>query len=82
MECISETHPAAVVLRASRASPSAEDSALDSMTDQDVSTALAALREDVERLSTTRRLAVTLQGNRRAHQLSARHRHVTASSRT
>ena len=47
VECISETHLAAVVLRASRASPSAEDSALDSMTDQDVSTALAALREDV-----------------------------------
>jgi RNA polymerase sigma-70 factor, ECF subfamily len=47
VECISEKHLAAVVLHACRASPSAEDSALESMTDQEVSTALAGLREDV-----------------------------------
>jgi RNA polymerase sigma-70 factor (ECF subfamily) len=47
VECISEPQLAAVILRASKASPSAEDSALDSVTDEEVTTALAALREDV-----------------------------------
>ncbi len=47
VECLSEPHRSAVILRASKASPSAEDSALDDMTDEEVTTALSALREDV-----------------------------------
>jgi hypothetical protein len=43
--CISDL-PAALTLRSSNDPRSAEDSALESMTDEDVSTALAALRED------------------------------------
>jgi RNA polymerase sigma-70 factor, ECF subfamily len=47
VECIPDLQSAAVILRASNASRSAEDSALERMTDEEVATALAALREDV-----------------------------------
>jgi RNA polymerase sigma-70 factor (ECF subfamily) len=47
VECISDLQLAAVILRASNASRSAEDSALESTTDEEVATALAALREEV-----------------------------------
>lgn len=46
-ECVSSAQLAAVILRASKASRSAEDFALESMTDEAVTTALAELREDV-----------------------------------
>jgi RNA polymerase sigma-70 factor (ECF subfamily) len=47
VECIPALQLAAAILRASNASRSAEDSALEFMTDEEVVTALAALREDV-----------------------------------
>ena len=47
VECIPDLQLAAAILRASNASRSAEDSALEFMTDEEVVTALAALREDV-----------------------------------
>lgn len=47
VECIPALQLAAAILRASNASRSAEDSALELMTDEEVVTALAALREDV-----------------------------------
>jgi RNA polymerase sigma-70 factor, ECF subfamily len=47
VECISDPQLAAVALHAANASPSAEDCALESVTDAEVSTALAALREDI-----------------------------------
>jgi RNA polymerase sigma-70 factor (ECF subfamily) len=47
VECIPDLQLAAGILRASNASHSAEDSALELMADEEVATALAALREDV-----------------------------------
>jgi RNA polymerase sigma-70 factor, ECF subfamily len=47
VECIPDLHLAAAILRASNASRSAEDSALELTIDEEVATALAALREDV-----------------------------------
>jgi RNA polymerase sigma-70 factor, ECF subfamily len=47
VERISDLQLAAAILRAPNASRSAEDSALEPMTDEEVATALAALREDV-----------------------------------
>jgi RNA polymerase sigma-70 factor (ECF subfamily) len=47
VECVSEPQLAAAALRASNASRSAEDSALESITDNEVATALAALQEKI-----------------------------------
>jgi RNA polymerase sigma-70 factor (ECF subfamily) len=47
VECISDLQLTAVILRASNASRSAEDSALESMTDEEVTTAFIALRAEV-----------------------------------
>jgi RNA polymerase sigma-70 factor (ECF subfamily) len=47
VECISDLQLAAAILRASNASRSAEDSALESMTDSEVMTALASLPEGI-----------------------------------
>jgi RNA polymerase sigma-70 factor (ECF subfamily) len=47
VECIPDLQSAAGILRASNASHSAEDSALELMADKEVAAALAALREDV-----------------------------------
>jgi RNA polymerase sigma-70 factor, ECF subfamily len=47
VECIPDQQLAPLILRSSNASRSAEDSALELMTGEEVATALAALREDV-----------------------------------
>jgi len=47
VECVSDAQLAAVVGRAPHASRSAEDFALESMTDADVTAALAALHDDI-----------------------------------
>jgi RNA polymerase sigma-70 factor, ECF subfamily len=47
VECISESQLAAIAVRASNARISAEDSALESITDDEVATALAALQEKI-----------------------------------
>lgn len=47
VDCVSEPQLAAAALRASNASRSAEDSALESITDDEVATALAALHEKI-----------------------------------